>query len=311
MPQFIPINAGMAPDEAIALAIKQCRSLWLSYPDRPGEELDQPRQLLSDPITEHQVSLLTNIAFSITSIQTVIRSLQPPHLNAIHIPPISGHPTQGYWLDFDNPGPFPNHFAGICPIPADPCINRDKPLLHLLSLDTYDSRLELAGAPHRYLPLLFCWTCEPAAPFLYRITPSRVILLDAPLGARTDDFPWNGYPESCPGRAVALTPVPPDYQELIRQVVHADVILPREQEHVRDAKHQIGGDAFLWQPIDDTLRCPSCAGDMPFLATICDNSAGPGTTGDYTQPFCGNLGVQIVFQFCRACWIVAAYQICD
>ncbi len=77
-------------------------------------------------------------------------------------------------------------------------------------------------------------------------------------------------------------------------------------------KHQIGGDAFLWQPLDETLQCPSGGGGMPFLATICDNAAGPDTSNHrYSPAFAGNRGVQIVYQFCRECWVIAGYQICD
>lgn len=311
MPNFVPIKAGMHPDEAISLMLKQCRALWISHPDRRDQELAHLRRLLSEPITEHQASLLTNVAFSISSVPTVIRSLQPQALNASHIPPIRGHPTQGYWLDFQHSGPFPHQFCGICPIPADPCLNCEKPLLHFLSLDTHDPRLQLTGAPHRYLPLLFCWTCEPSAPFVYRVRAAHVSLLDSPLGARTDGWPYDDYPEVFPSHTVGLTPVPSDYQELIRQVVHADVIPPREQQSVYDAKHQIGGEAFLWQPVDDTLRCHSCGGEMPFFATICDNASGPETTRNYTPAFANNCGVQIVYQLCRECWVVAAYQICD
>ncbi len=155
---------------------------------------------------------------------------------AIDTPPISGHPKQGYWLDFEDPGPLPHHFCGTCPIPADPCLNCEKPLLHFLSLDTHDPRLELDGAPHRYLPLLFCWTCEPASAFVYRIGESRVSLLDSPLGGRRDGWPYGDYPEAFPSHLVGLTPVPSEYRELIRQVVHAGVIPSADQRHVYDAK---------------------------------------------------------------------------
>lgn len=89
--------------------------------------------------------------------------------------------------------------------------------------------------------------------------------------------------------------------------------MPKEYEHLSDAKHQIGGEAFLWQPLRSDATCPMCSAEMPFLATICDNAAGPDVYADYDEAksFAGNLGVQVVYHLCRECSVVLAYQMCD
>lgn len=61
-----------------------------------------------------------------------------------------------------------------------------------------------------------------------------------------------------------------------------------------------------------TLTCPSCSKEMPVLATICNDATGndPWKRED-SSTFAGNGGVLMVFQLCRDCAIVSAYQSCD
>lgn len=77
MPNFVPIKAGMHPDEAISLMLKQCRALWIPHPDRRDQDLAHLRRLLSSPVTEHQASLLTNVAFSISSLPQLRKAPAP------------------------------------------------------------------------------------------------------------------------------------------------------------------------------------------------------------------------------------------
>lgn len=134
--------------------------------------LEEMRTRLSDPLTADQADALRGIAHSNEDIDEVMDWLRSGtasradyfvHLAKASAPvldPISGNPVQGYWLKFGAEGEFRHLFGGASPVPGEQCINCEKQLLHFLSLDTTDERLNLQKLGTPFLPLLFCWTCE-------------------------------------------------------------------------------------------------------------------------------------------------------
>lgn len=133
-----------------------------------------------------------------------------------------------------------------------------------------------------------------------------------PLGERLDDFPYPDYPRFFPRRRVGLKAIPAKQQGLIRHLMNDELDLPDSYQHLNEAKHQIGGQAFLSQPPPcEGFQCPVCTDAMPFFATICDNAEGPNVTNEYRLGFTNNSCVQVVYHLCRRCCVVGAYQICD
>jgi hypothetical protein len=75
-------------------------------------------------------------------------------------------------------------------------------------------------------------------------------------------------------------------------------------------RHQVGGPPFIYNP--SKTFCPLCSTEMPVLAAICDSAIGNDPFGvEQENSFTGNGGVQMLFQFCRDCSVVSAYQSCD
>jgi len=350
MDELCRVTAGVGRDEALRLLIAACEARLATQTNPPDLsswlfasgstmnwaaqdaavrhlQFDELRMLLSDPLTEDQASALIGLGFGTEEMEEVLAWLRQGNpsraeyfiASATEASELaeagSADPSQGYWLDFKSPGKFSHSFGGASPVPAGDCINCEKPLLHFLSLDTSDERLNLGGLPVPHLPLLYCWTCEAQGDFVYRVDPvSGVEVLDQGMGERLEDFPYENYPEQFPGFSVDLRAISASDQRIIRRIVHSRTAhLTDDMRHLRDAKHQIGGEPFLWQPMRSDMECPVCSAEMPFLATICDNATGPDVRNNYRteMSFTRNIGVQVVYHCCRRCSVVGAYQICD
>jgi len=219
-------------------------------------------------------------------------------------------------LDFAAPGSFQHVMGGQHSISGADCPNCEKPLLRFLSLDTTDERLGLRGLDAPHLPLLYCWPCGISEEeFFYRVKKDgSVELVASGYGPPSDRYPYEGYPDHFPMRRVELRAIPDGDQELVRAINRSSYSpFSAAHEHLRSARHQIGGEAFLWQPLREDLTCPDCSLEMLFLATICDNAVGPDVRKGYREEvsFTKNLGVQVVYHYCRDCSVVGAYQMCD
>jgi hypothetical protein len=83
-----------------------------------------------------------------------------------------------------------------------------------------------------------------------------------------------------------------------------------DDEDLFAPRHQLGGYPFIYNP--SKTFCPVCSKEMPVLAAICDSTIGNDAFGvEAENSFTGNGGVQMLFQFCRDCSVVSAYQSCD
>lgn len=141
-------------------------------------------------------------------------------------------------------------------------------------------------------------------------------MIDGIMGAFAEDFPYRNYPVTFPFSPVSLKAVSPYDQDAIRILTRLESIrLPKEHQHLRGAKHQIRGEAFLWQSLQD-LQCPDCSYTMPFFATICDNAAGPDVSTNYqgSMSFTQNLAsgvspVPILFRRRRTSDLRLTYRI--
>ena len=80
----------------------------------------------------------------------------------------------------------------------------------------------------------------------------------------------------------------------------------KQVREFRHLVHQVGGEPYLVQRvIDYTMICPSCGKDMPYLATICDD------TLDDESVFAGDTFAQIVYHACASCLTIGAMSQVD
>ena len=226
-------------------------------------------------------------------------------------------PSQGYFVDYqvapEGGTDFGHYFCGPQKVGGALCPNCHKPLLRFLALDTHDSRLKLQGCPSETLSLFFCWTCNIAQElFLYCILADGIELLRYGRGGVETDFPYEGYPIFFPGARATLRQMTAEEQHLIvlqqsNLETEADALaraeFMRQRPDLSEVRHQVGGEPFLMQPFV-AGECPDCGGEMPFLASIGDDCLD-------VRGLVGEDGVQVIFQYCRRCYIVGVYQETD
>jgi hypothetical protein len=197
--------------------------------------------------------------------------------------------VQGYILDYqpsDDVSGTGHYFCGPHAVIGASCPNCHKPLLRFLALNTEDRRLNLQDSLAAILSLFFCWTCNVAQkPFFYRILADRIDLLGYGQGGVVKDFPYDDYPVFFPGATVTLH----------------EILTNKEKGLI--LRHQIGGEPLLIQPLA-VLECPLCGVEMPFLASIADDCLD-------IRGIAGDDGVQVIYEYCRRCHVVGAYQRCD
>jgi hypothetical protein len=188
------------------------------------------------------------------------------------------------------------------------CPNCRKPLLPLLELDAADPRLALAGTGLERLPILFCWTCEAAqSTIIYRVEEAgrRITLLQFHYGAVVEDFPYEAYPVYFPGHDATLASLTDAEQVLLHRINIGEgeaIEWPTYREYAVP-RHQVGGEPYLVQPLDD-VACPDCGAAMPLFATLGDDTWSE-------QKFTGNDWVQTLVHLCRRCGTIGIYQRCD
>jgi|HubBroStandDraft_4_1064222.scaffolds.fasta_scaffold01806_3 hypothetical protein len=226
-----------------------------------------------------------------------------------------GNPEVGNWLNFSaNPTDTLHDFCGPHDIAGAHCPNCNKPLMRLLSLDAKDERLRFDPVRQPVVHLLYCWTCSiPFGEFTYKVTSDgSVELLQVPPRKPEMEFgqegPYEGYTGVFPHRQVSLQPLTADEEKQLRARVVDD--FDDGDEDLFTPRHQVGGYPFIYNP--SKTSCPLCSSEMPLLAAICDSSIGNDAFGiEPENSFTGNGGVQMLFQFCRDCSVVSAYQSCD
>jgi hypothetical protein len=116
------------------------------------------------------------------------------------------------------------------------------------------------------------------------------------------DGPYDAYTGAYPLKKVGL--IAPSGEEQHEEILAQSDLDPALRLW---PKHQIGGLPVILNP--QSIACPACLKPSPFLAVICDDATGnqPGKVAA-RDSFVDNLGVQMVFHFCRECSVVTAYH---
>ena len=121
------------------------------------------------------------------------------------------------------------------------------------------------------------------------------------------DGPYDGYSGQYALKRVALMALSKEEQgKQLAAQSDSDLAL----EAFTDQKHQVGGYPVIANP--QSVVCPACSKEAPFLALICDDASGnkPGEVPT-ENAFTDNPGVQVIFHFCRDCSVVSAYHSAD
>lgn len=256
--------------------------------------------------------------------------------------PFTQVPRQGYFVEFsDAPGSdgFRHTVGGKNELQGAVCLPCKRPLLLMMSLDTRDPRLEIkltqgrlemriseggeigaAAQPYTSrleertfhdVPLLYCWSCGDHLD--YRLNPAGgVDVLDQSAFHNAPGLclPYEPYPRSFPSKHIGLEAVPSHVQEIIRKQNAGTLDKEaRWTPGVREAlslRHQIGGEPWFLQRdcLEGDWKCSLCRGDMPFLASVADETGSKKT-------FHHGAYVQVVFHYCAACQVVNAYHECS
>ncbi|MDX1984176.1 MAG: hypothetical protein SFV51_28130 [Bryobacteraceae bacterium] len=316
------ISPGISVQEALHWLCEGCLPGWsLLTAQQQLAHIRELRTLLSDPLTAEQAEALREIGGGRQSIEEVVDWLRhAPMGRREHrrmlmrrivsgLGTMEGLPRQGYVLDFGAREGFKHEFCGPHSIQGGLCPNCHKPLLRLLSLDTRDERLRLGRVGFPYLHLMYCWTCAiPSDYFIYRMSPAGGLDLHY-YGRGAGREPYAGYPPHFPGRRVSLRALSRRQQTVMRVFNTPSILAPTaEEELLIEPLHQIGGEPHLIAPLNDVL-CQKCGHKMPMLASVCDNAGGAGVRPGYAESFTQNAEVQVMFHYCRRCWVVGAYHI--
>ena len=224
----------------------------------------------------------------------------------------AGDPRGGYWFNFSpREDEIQHEFCGEHNIAGATCPNCKKPLLRLLSLNAEDPVLNLDRSKTPVVHLFYCWTCAlPYGKFNYKINPDGSVellnVLDSYEWAFGADGPYDGYTGSFPLLKVSLKLQSGFEQEKLAARFAANSG-GGSYDEFWEPRHQVGGYPFIANP--EKLNCPICSKEMPTLAAICDSAVDNNPwRDDFANTFAGNGGGQMVFQFCRECFVVSSYQ---
>lgn len=217
----------------------------------------------------------------------------------------------GYYVEYKKARSRSTHvFCGAITLPGTLCPNCRKPLLHFLSIDTADLRVNFSTWPCSVVPLLFCWTCNVSqAPFSYRVSEDKVAILKHKRGGVQRDFPYKNYPREFPKALAELVPVSEAEAKIIillnRDGIDYNAPNYRELEKLDTLRHQVGGEPRLIQGSPpEAFSCPDCKIPMSLFATIADDCLDP-------RGFTSNCGVQVLYFRCDHCKVIGCRQECD
>ena len=219
-------------------------------------------------------------------------------------------------LDRETSARYVHEFCGEHAIAGADCPNCQKPLLRFLTLDKSDTRIGLSHLGERQIHCLFCWTCNIAQKTFYykHNADGSVSFLEFGEGGAETDFPYDDYPAAFPGASSILLEISEDAQNAIKSVnAGRSKISSLRDKHpdLFGCRHQVCGQPFLTQRNPDyeigrDIRCPECKKRMPFFATIANDCLDE-------RGFAGEegAGVQVLFNLCRVCLTMHAFQQCD
>jgi hypothetical protein len=223
-------------------------------------------------------------------------------------------PAQGYFLSPAVEGSglkrASHVFCGEHSIVGAWCPNCSKPLIRVMSLDAGDDRLLLDLGAIKTVPLLYCWTCELSYDtFYYRIVATdHIEIVSARTGPELPDFPYVDYPRSFEAVSVWLTQVSHEDQVVLRALNRGLVdqtAVYKLRRELAEPCHQIGGEPLLLQGPDDYApQCPICREVMPHFAAFGNANVSPLGFAEFAN-------IQMLFNLCRKCRIVAAINRTD
>jgi hypothetical protein len=185
-----------------------------------------------------------------------------------------------------------------------------KPLLRFLSLDTADPRLELRTPLIPRIELLYSLTCKISyVDFFYKIIGNRIEILNLNFSPEDSkeiftDVPYQEYPDFFPRSQVDLIAVDENERSIVKLINETDDFeLELEYPEFNEPYHQIGGEPYFVQK-PDVLSCPECGKDMSFFASI-------GNYNAQEKGFFDNDYMQVIYQICKDCYVIGAYNRCD
>jgi hypothetical protein len=216
----------------------------------------------------------------------------------------------GYYVEYKKVRSQSTHvFCGAPTLPGSLCPNCRKPLLHFLSIDTADLRVNFSTWPCSVVPLLFCWTCNVSqAPFSYRVSKDKVAILKYKRGGIKTSFPYEKYPREFPKAQAELVPVTETEAKAVMQLnrgIRCNNLDFQEYRKLNTLRHQVGGEPRLIQGSPpEAFSCPDCKIPMSLFATIADDCLDP-------RGFTDNCGVQVLYFRCDHCRVIGCRQECD
>ncbi len=220
-------------------------------------------------------------------------------------------PQQGYRLIVQTGRPTYDHiFCGLTELIGAISPFTGKPLLRFLSLDTRDPRLELEPLTVARIELLYSLTCRLAyIDFYYKLTGDRIEILseisdDNVPGSEYTDTPYLNYPLAFPAAYIDLMPADEEEKAIVEAINETqDLDLRLQYPGLSEPYHQVGGEPYFVQK-PDVLSCPGCGKEMSFFASI-------GNYNGQEKGFFDNDYMQVIYQICKACCVIGAYNICD
>jgi len=206
-------------------------------------------------------------------------------------------------------GAFQHTFGGELENPVIP--PGGKAPCHLLyTIDTEDPLFPVRIPGVRMLPLLYCQQYNAAA-MGYRVTSDGIEVNYIESLKWMDDFPYDHYPTSFPGRDIRLEKLGQQDIDLLDRYISANQCYPRDWDTVEACEKelkklgypftQFGGRHMMWQDIPD-VRCPACRGSSMGVFGVVWNVPVNGVfLWDDDPDYREDSDVQIIYQICRDC----------
>ena len=209
---------------------------------------------------------------------------------------------RAYRLCYENSPDGLHQFCGESDLAGAWCYTCNKRLLHVLTLSPADNALRVIEIA---TPLFVCWTCDfIQAPFSYSFDANSISLIEARRGGSEHDFPYPSYPEFFPGSRATLMPLPTDFLEKLQNINAGSYKEDYFAAGLMTPKHQVGGIPLLRSFREESVSCPKCGEEMPFLAAVANDNLDE--RGFTENPF-----VQVLYFLCSRCRVIAGQQDTD
>jgi hypothetical protein len=201
-----------------------------------------------------------------------------------------------------------HRFCGAPPTDFPACPNCRLPLLHFLTVDLSDNRLDIKWG-NGETSFVYCWRCQLAQEdFYYRQAGSTIQILMYGAGPPSSTFPYPEYPIAFPQAAAVLEPISEAHQNIIREANARTVFpwdLPGDLAKLCEPQHQLGGEPYLVQGnADESIICLECNRQMEFLLSVADDCLDD-------RGFSGSSSVQVLYFVCSNCSVVRALHEID